>query len=83
MSLFSRTDKSFLGQWWWTVDRYLLTALVALMIMGVVVSFAASPPIAERLGLNSYHFVMRHLLFSVPALGLMVGVSFLIAKRKI
>jgi hypothetical protein len=30
--------------------------------------FAASPAVAERIGLDTYHFVKRHALFLVPAL---------------
>ncbi|WP_306261770.1 putative lipid II flippase FtsW [Pararhizobium sp. IMCC21322] len=73
----SRADRSSFAHWWWTVDRYLLAALLTLMISGVVLSFAASPPIAERLGLDSYHFVFRHILFAVPAVLLLIGISFL------
>lgn len=73
----SRADRSSFANWWWTVDRYLLAALLTLMISGVVLSFAASPPIAERLRLDSYHFVFRHILFAVPAVLLLIGISFL------
>ena len=30
---------------------------------------AGSPPVAERLGLDSFHFVNRQVIFLVPALG--------------
>lgn len=73
----SRADRSSFAHWWWTVDRYLLAALLTLMISGVVLSFAASPPIAERLRLDSYHFVFRHIMFAVPAVLLLIGISFL------
>lgn len=73
----SRADRSNFAHWWWTVDRYLLAALLTLMISGVVMSFAASPPIAERLRLDSYHFVFRHIMFAVPAVLLLIGISFL------
>lgn len=73
----SRADQSFVGEWWWTVDRVLLGAMVALMVAGIVLSFAASPPVAERLGLPLFHFVNRHIAFVPPSLALMIGVSFL------
>ncbi len=50
--MFSRARKTPIAEWWWTVDRGLLAALVLLMLIGVVLSFAASPPVAERLGLG-------------------------------
>src|ERR1700754_1568725 len=73
----SRAERSFLGEWWWTVDRLLVAAFVSLMIAGIVLSFAASPPVAERLGLPLFHFVNRHLFFLAPAIVVMVITSFL------
>ncbi|MFK8034392.1 MAG: putative lipid II flippase FtsW [Hyphomicrobiales bacterium] len=77
----TRADRSSFADWWWTVDRFLLAALLTLMISGIVLSFAASPPIAERLKLDSYHFVFRHIMFAVPALLLLIGISFLNEKQ--
>lgn len=77
---FSRERKTPIAEWWWTVDRELLFALIALMAFGVLLSFAASPPVAERLGLGAWHFVTRHALFSIPALAVLIGVSFFPAK---
>ncbi len=65
------------AEWWWTVDKYLLGALVALMLGGVVLSLAGSPAVAERLGYDSFHFVKRHVAFFVPALAVMIATSFL------
>ncbi len=77
---FSRERKTPIAEWWWTVDRELLFALVALMTFGVLLSFAASPAVAERLGLGSWHFVQRHVLFCVPALAVMIFTSSLDAR---
>ena len=48
MSALARTDTSILGRWWWTVDRVLLGLVILLLLTGLVLSFAASPPVAER-----------------------------------
>lgn len=77
MSLFSRTDKSMLGDWWWTVDRGMLVAFLVLMVFGVVLVATASPPVAERIGLDSFYFLKRHIIMLVPALGILIGVSML------
>lgn len=79
--MFSRAKKTPLAEWWWTVDRELLAALVLLLLCGFMLSFAASPPVAERLGLSSWHFVIRHGMFTIPALAIMVGVSLFSAKQ--
>lgn len=78
--MFSRAKKTPLAEWWWTVDRELLVALILLMLCGITLSFAASPPVAERLGLSPWHFVIRHSMLAIPALVIMVSVSFMNAK---
>jgi cell division protein FtsW len=73
----SRTDRGLVSNWWWTVDRWFLAAFLSLMVLGIVLSFAASPAVAERIGLEEYHFVTRQIVFMLPALAVMLGVSFL------
>lgn len=76
-ALFSRTDQSVLGRWWWTVDRGMLAALLTLIVCGIVLIAAASPPVAERIGAGQYHFIKHHLIMLVPALAIMFGTSLL------
>ncbi len=77
MILPTRADPSVIGKWWWTVDRWMLLALFVLSALGIVMVMAASPAVAERLGLESFHFVRRQFVFLMPALAIMVGVSLL------
>lgn len=72
-----RTNNSVLGRWWWTVDRYALSALVILICFGFVLVVAASPPVAHRLNLPAFYFVRRHYMFLLAALFVMVSGSFL------
>ncbi|OKL45397.1 FtsW/RodA/SpoVE family cell cycle protein [Pseudovibrio exalbescens] len=71
----SRTDRSPFAEWLWTIDRYILAGIVILMVSGVVLSFAASPPVAERIGLEPYHFIKRQAVFLLPSIVLLLGVS--------
>ncbi|WP_306030468.1 FtsW/RodA/SpoVE family cell cycle protein [Stappia sp. MMSF_3263] len=71
----SRADRSPFAEWLWTVDRYLVAGFIILMIGGIVLSFAASPAVAERLGIDSYHFIKRQAMFLLPALALMLAIS--------
>lgn len=73
--LFSRTDRSFLGQWWWTVDRSILVAVLMLLAIGVILVTTASPPVAAHLGLGDFHFLKRHIVFLLPAFVMMIVVS--------
>ena len=73
----SRAQRTPFGEWWWTVDKLTLAATGALMLAGVVLSLAASPPVATRLGLDPFYFVNRHVIDLVPAIAIMLAVSFL------
>ena len=77
MTAFSRLDSSLLGRWWWTVDRWTVTALIALAAAGAILTLAASPPVAERLNLDSFYFARRQLLVLPAAIGIMLSVSLL------
>ena len=73
--MFSREKKTRLAEWWWTIDRELVIALLALIVCGIVLSFAASPPVGERIADNPWHFIVRHCFFVVPTVGVLMGSS--------
>lgn len=45
----------------------MLSGLGLLVLAGLIFVFASSPPVAVRLDLPSQHFVVRHLLYLLPA----------------
>lgn len=73
----SRTDRSLLGSWWWTVDRVMLGGVAVLALVGLVLIFAASPAVGARVYGTEMHFVYKHLFFLVPATLLLLGTSLL------
>jgi cell division protein FtsW len=75
--MFSRAEKTPLAEWWWSIDRELLGALVMLLCCGMVLSFGASPAVAERIGLDEWHFVIRHAMFCAMAVPVMIATSLL------
>jgi cell division protein FtsW len=79
--MISRAHRSPLSDWWWTVDRGMISLVLLLLLAGFVFSFAASPPVAERLGLDSLHFVIRHGVFAPAAAVLMIAISFLTPRQ--
>ena len=80
--MFARIDQSPVARWWWTVDRWSLGALALLIGFGTVMSMAASPAVAERLGYAPLHFAERHLVMVPLALAIILGVS-LLAPRTV
>ena len=75
--MLSREQRNPLSEWWWTVDRLLLAAIIALMLGGIILSLAASPPVASRIGLDPFHFFNRHVFFLLPSFMVLIAVSFL------
>jgi len=79
--MLSREQRNPLSDWWWTIDKPLLGAIIGLMLVGIVLSLAASPPVATRIGLDPFHFFNRHVLFLLPAFLVLIGVSFLSPRQ--
>jgi len=73
----SRAERTPFAGWWWTIDRLTLAALGALMLGGIVLSLAASPSVAARIGLDTFHFVNRQIMFLVPAFAVLIATSLL------
>ena len=79
---FARTDQSAVAQWWWTVDRWTLLALGALIAFGSLMVMAASPAVADRIGAGNLHFVHRY--FAVlPAAMLTMFAASLLSPRAV
>ena len=73
----SRADVSVLGRWWWSVDRWTLGAVAALIGCGYVMMLAASPAVAERIGQARDVFLLKQVFFLAVAGGVVVVVSLL------
>ena len=73
----SRAERTPFSAWWWTVDRLMLAALGAVMLGGIILSLAASPPVAARIGLDPFYFVNRHILYLIPTILVLIVTSFL------
>ena len=79
--MLSREERTPLSDWWWTVDRPMLGAVLGLMLTGIVLSLAASPPVATRIGLDPFHFFSHQFLFLLPSILVLIGVSFLSPRQ--
>jgi cell division protein FtsW len=77
MAVLSRADNSTLGRWWWTVDRWTLFAIIALIFFGYVLVLAASPAVAERIHQSRNIFILKQVFFLAASALVVVGVSLL------
>ncbi|MDX2159387.1 MAG: putative peptidoglycan glycosyltransferase FtsW [Hyphomicrobiaceae bacterium] len=71
----TRSDRSLVAEWWFTVDRQLLAALLVLIGAGLVLSLAASPAVAVKKGLPPFYFAERHFVFAGLGMIVMLAVS--------
>jgi cell division protein FtsW len=75
---FARSDRTRLGLWWWTTDRWLLGAAAALIALGVLLQFGTSPAAAYRLGIAwPFHFAVRQCIFAAAGAAVMLAASML------
>jgi cell division protein FtsW len=78
---FARSDRTAVGVWWWTVDRWMLGIIASLIAIGVLMSFAASPAAAARMNLGDpFHFAVRQCVFAGASAFILISVSMLDVK---
>ena len=73
--------KSFFIEWARTLDRGLLWAILAVVVCGIFLTFSASPAVSNRTYGDSFVFIKKQLVFLIPSIGLMLGVSMLSPKH--
>ncbi len=77
----ARTERGPVADWMRTVDPWLLAAFGSLMAIGVVMALAASPAVAERIGLDTFHFVNRQTALMIPSAAMLAATSFLTPRH--
>ena len=76
--LLARSDTSWFTEWRRTVDWGLLAGSFFLMAIGLLMSLAAGPSAAARIGYdNPYFFSMRQAMFASAGVVLLLGTSML------
>lgn len=71
-SMPSRVAEPVIPRWWRTIDKWSLTAIMVLFAIGLLLGLAASVPLAERNGLDPFHYVQRQAFFGGVAMVVMV-----------
>ncbi len=60
------------AKWWWTIDLYFSCRFSGVDGARDHSFFCGKSAVAERIGLDSYHFVERQALFMIPAFAVMI-----------
>lgn len=77
MNAFGQKIQSFCLNHYRSLDKGILNSAFILILYGLFLTFAASPGVAERNHIDSYHFIKRQLVFILPAIVVMFGTAFL------
>jgi len=77
----AKPGEPIIPQWWRTLDRWSLAAIIGLFLIGILLGLAASPPLAARNGLDPFHYVSRQVIFGAVALVAMLTVSMMSPTR--
>jgi len=76
--MYSRADKSAVVRWWWTVDRVALACVLALIGIGLVLAFAASPAATgTAAAAGDFHYALKQVVFAGTAALILVAASLL------
>ena len=77
--MISRSDQRFLANWWWEIDRVALLAMMALIAIGLVLAFAASPAATAHSATQTgnFHYAAKQIAFALVAVGITLGASLL------
>lgn len=79
--LITRSDRSNIALWWWTVDRVLLTSFFILIVFGIFLVMASSQHIAESINISSNYFTIRHFFFSLLSIPVIIFFSILNTRQ--
>ena len=77
---FSRTNESVFGRWWWTIDRWMIAAIISIIACGAILALAASPAVAHHKNLDTFFFARRHFMI-IPISVLIMFVVSLLNRR--
>ena len=67
-----RDGEPILPKWWRTVDRWAMSCILMLFLVGMLLGLAASPPLAAKNGFEPVHYVQRQAFFGALAIVAMV-----------
>ena len=73
---FSRENTGIIAKWWRNIDKEILFLFIALFLLGLFFSFSStSSMVAEKMHKETYFFFIKHFIFVLMSLFLLVSIS--------
>ncbi|MCP4820639.1 MAG: putative lipid II flippase FtsW [Shimia sp.] len=69
-----------LPKWWQTLDKWTMTSILLLFVIGLMLGMAASPPLAAKNGFEPFHYVKKQAIFGGAAMVAMMITSMMSPK---
>jgi cell division protein FtsW len=74
--MISRADKSGFAVWWWTIDRWTLFIVLALISIGLILAFAASPAATGGpMSAGNFYYALKQAGFAAAAAVILIAAS--------
>ncbi len=70
-----RDVEPVLPKWWRTIDKWSMSCVLMLFGIGLLLGFAASPPLAEKNGFAPFYYVQKQMFFGGMAMIAMLATS--------
>ena len=76
MLSFGRENTGLVAKWWRNIDKEILFLFIFLFLLGLFFSFSSTSTIvAEKMNKETYFFFLKHLIFVLISLSLLIGIS--------
>ena len=73
---FTRENTGIIAKWWRNIDKEILFLFIALFLLGLFFSFSStSSMVAEKMHKETYFFFIKHFIFVLMSLFLLVSIS--------
>lgn len=74
-------SEPLISEWWRTIDKFSLFAVMVLFIIGLLLCMASSPPLAENNEKPSFYYVQKQLFFGFISFVIMIFLSIIAVKN--
>ena len=82
MFSFTREDTTGLAKWWRNIDKQILFSIIFLFLLGLLFSFSSTSQIVgEKLNKETYFLFIKHFVFVIISIILLLGISFQNEKK--
>ena len=73
--MLSRSDKSNLSIWLWTIDKWIFSSFLTLLLLGIIFILTSSSTLELKLNKESYHFSIKHVGFVILSFFIVIILS--------